>query len=114
MPLGPDGVFVVGIRRVAAGEFGHGRTIEARSGPGRQSSARETARHAKAAVEMCHRNDFQNAGFVLSGCLPVQTGTGFWVGGEETAADGLLNECKRLLGFACLRFGCLRTELCSR
>src|SRR5206468_11599768 len=36
----------------------------------------------------------------------VQTATSFWAGGEETAADGLLNECKRLLGFACLRLGC--------
>src|ERR1700682_3440177 len=44
-----------------------------------------------------------------SDCVP--TAHSFWAGAEETPADGLFNECKRLLGFARFRLGCLRTEL---
>jgi hypothetical protein len=43
----------------------------------------------------------------------VSNSNSFWAGGEETAANGFLNECKRVLGFAGLRLGCLRTELCG-
>lgn len=41
----------------------------------------------------------------------VSIGNSFWAGGQETATNGFLNECKRVLGFAGLRLGCLRTEL---
>jgi len=44
-----------------------------------------------------------------SDCVP--SAHSFWAGAEETPADGLFNECKRLLGFARFRLGCLRTEL---
>src|SRR4051794_4470816 len=41
----------------------------------------------------------------------VSISNSFWAGGRETATNGFLNECKRVLGFAGLRLGCLRTEL---
>ena len=41
----------------------------------------------------------------------VSISNSFWASGQETATNGFLNECKRVLGFAGLRLGCLRTEL---